>query len=439
MLPDSDLVSALPLFLVLGVIGVTVLLLTRGDRGRGEMALFLTAFAIRFAASLAIYEGGLVEVIGDEDAQEWINGWTVKRYWELYQVGIFGLPSVLLDAYDSYNRGYMYFLAAVYYIWDFADPGRLVGCVVNGFAGAMTAVLVYRAAHELFDRRVAMLSGWLACLFPSLIIWSAQTIKEPIVILLQTLVVYVCLRLFRTRVILAYLLLATITIALLVPFRFYGAYLAAGIVAFSVFLRFARNASAGNRRAMTSAGIGAALLVMAVVAVVFAERETTFDLDYFTRIKAYSATAGGSSVEQPFDTDTPAGFALATVFGVLHVLFAPLPWQWTGGTGRLMFTIPEVLAWWGMFFAGVWPGLRRALRERFVEIQPVLLFLLVFGLLYGSSFGNVGLAYRHRAQLLPWLLILAAAGLEEWWRRRKASAASRYRAFAALHEENVRA
>ena len=42
-------------------------------------------------------------------------------------------------------------------------------------------------------------------------------------------------------------------------------------------------------------------------------------------------------------------------------------------------------------------------------------------------FGNVGLIVRQRAQLLPWLLIFAMAGLEQraLWRRDKRTAAAR--------------
>jgi hypothetical protein len=80
---------------------------------------------------------------------------------------------------------------------------------------------------------------------------------------------------------------------------------------------------------------------------------------------------------------------------------------------RLVGTTPELIVWWWLFFIGVVPGLWYALRHRFNDIQPMLYFVLGMGLLYSLMFGNVGLAYRHRAQLLPLLLVFAAVGLEQ--------------------------
>jgi hypothetical protein len=43
----------------------------------------------------------------------------------------------------------------------------------------------------------------------------------------------------------------------------------------------------------------------------------------------------------------------------------------------------------------------------------MLFFILGLGVLYSMMFGNVGLIFRQRAQLLPWLLIISAVGLEQ--------------------------
>jgi hypothetical protein len=52
----------------------------------------------------------------------------------------------------------------------------------------------------------------------------------------------------------------------------------------------------------------------------------------------------------------------------------------------------------------------------------MLLHILGFGFLYSVMFGNVGLAFRQRAQLLPWLLVFAAVGLEQRALRRRTQA-----------------
>ncbi|MGH9832532.1 MAG: hypothetical protein ACRD9Y_05900, partial [Blastocatellia bacterium] len=72
-----------------------------------------------------------------------------------------------------------------------------------------------------------------------------------------------------------------------------------------------------------------------------------------------------------------------------------------------------LLVWWWLVFVGLIPGMWYVCRTRFNEIQPMLFFILGLGLLYSMMFGNVGLIFRQRAQLLPLLLIIAVAGLEQ--------------------------
>ena len=70
-----------------------------------------------------------------------------------------------------------------------------------------------------------------------------------------------------------------------------------------------------------------------------------------------------------------------TLFGGVHVLLAPFPWQLRrqcpdgldgARDGRVVV----------MFFALVLPGLKHAIRHRFGDVMPLLLFLL---LLTGST------------------------------------------------------
>ena len=107
-----------------------------------------------------------------------------------------------------------------------------------------------------------------------------------------------------------------------------------------------------------------------------------------------------------------------TLFGGVHLLLAPFPWQLRAGSVRMALTAPEMVVWWFVFFALVLPGLKHAIRHRFGDVMPLLLFLLLLSGVYSVTFGNVGTAYRQRAQLMPYLLIFAAIGLEQWKRPR---------------------
>jgi hypothetical protein len=78
-----------------------------------------------------------------------------------------------------------------------------------------------------------------------------------------------------------------------------------------------------------------------------------------------------------------------------------------------LLTTPELVVWWWLVFMGLIPGLWHVCKTRLADAQPMLFFIVGLGLLYSMMFGNVGLIFRQRAQLLPWLLIIAIAGLEQ--------------------------
>ena len=116
---------------------------------------------------------GLVRVLGDEDGSGWYGGVLLMQNWTQRKIGLVDLPVALAEAFQQQHRGYFYLLGGLFYITD--APARLPAAVLNCFFGALTVVFVYRVAHSLFSNWVAENVGWLCCIFPSLIIWSAQT------------------------------------------------------------------------------------------------------------------------------------------------------------------------------------------------------------------------------------------------------------------------
>jgi hypothetical protein len=139
----------------------------------------------------------------------------------------------------------------------------------------------------------------------------------------------------------------------------------------------------------------------------------TFDTKYVQKFRKDVAEGSGSGVEGNYDLSSSSGMALGTAVGAAHLLLAPFPWQLLGGSARKMLTVPEQLFWWWLFFTGVIPGTIYAIKKNFNAIQPLLFFILGLGLLYSMMFGNVGLIYRQRVQLLPWLFIFGMVGLEQ--------------------------
>ena len=358
--------------------------------------------------SLIIYAFGFVQVIKDEDGSGWLTGAGYHQSWVDQGVGLADVPELVANAFLSSNKGYYYLLAAFYYI---IEPCRLPVAAINGFCGALAIIFAYRTAASLFSDRVARRVGTWLCLFPSMVIWSAQTVKEPIVILLETMVVYGCVRLRQSRFPLPHLLLTLVCIILLVPFRFYAAYLAITALAATALLP-----ASGRVRLNIGSKLGVLLIGgFFVTTGLLAHHESQYahwDLDNLQQVRSYTARTTGSGFESSLDVRTPSGFGLMLVIGAAHLLLAPFPWHLLGGSVRLLLVAPETIYWWWLVLVAVIPGLRYSLRHRFNDILPLLVMLVGFGLVYSLTFSNVGLIYRQRAQLLPWLLIFAAVKLE---------------------------
>ncbi len=181
-------------------------------------SLFCCAFALRFAMSIVIYQFGFVQVLGDEDSSGWWAGVFLQRRWEQQGVGVLSLPFVLVDVFAGSHRGYGYMLGTLFYLTS--APARLPAAALNCFIGALTVVFTYCIASSLFSPWVAVRVGWWTCFFPSLIIWSAQTLKEPTVILLELIALYCCVRMKLSGFSFRYVSLCALTIVCLIPFSF---------------------------------------------------------------------------------------------------------------------------------------------------------------------------------------------------------------------------
>ncbi len=120
-----------------------------------------------------------------------------------------------------------------------------------------------------------------------------------------------------------------------------------------------------------------------------------------------AATSAQSGFGQDVDVSTTSG-ALATIpMGVVYLLFAPFPWQL--GSLRQSITLPEMIVWWAVFpllVLGLWFSLKHRLRQ----MMPILIFTSMLTLAYSIFQGNVGTAYRQRAQLLVFYFIFVGVG-----------------------------
>src|SRR5204863_9841237 len=91
---------------------------------------------------------------------------------------------------------------------------------------------------------------------------------------------------------------------------------------------------------------------------------------------------------------------------------------WQLASLRQSITLPEMIIWWGSFpmlILGLWFSVRYRLRQ----ISAILVFSVMLSLAYSVFQGNVGTAYRQRAQLLVFYFIFVSVGYVLMWEKRE--------------------
>jgi len=375
------------------------------------LRLFFVAFILRITFTVLCYETGIINVLGNMDDTIWMSCWARSQQWQVS--GPESLWTILGAKVIRSNPGFGYFATYFYYLLDMRSQMALA--CLNCFLNALTVVLIYKTAREFFSEKACTFVAWAAAFMPAFLIWSALTIKETWLILIEITTLFIVLRFSRQRTItrLLYIPLTIALILLALSLRFYVAsFLVAGILVSSISYR--------SQKPWRAAGFGLADIIL--LGILFnglgvvrfdpasMAQSQIQELTQFRDNLADPRFGGASSVRLGYDTTTLSGAAMMLLVGSFYLLLSPFPWEIV--SGRQIFALPDVLLWWVLVFAFVLPGIRYAWQRQPALLISLAAFVLPLLLFYAMMFGNVGLAYRQRAQLMPFLLILAAAGYE---------------------------
>ncbi len=191
--------------------------------------------------------------------------------------------------------------------------------------------------------------------------------------------------------------------------RFYVFYMA-GAAVVGAFLIGMREQTTTNmaRMVVIVFGMGLALTYLGVLRGAGAQVEVYGDLEAVQRSRSDLANSANSGFAQDVDVSTTAGALSAIPIGLIYLLFAPFPWQLANL--RQSITLPEMLIWWSSFpmlVLGGWFTVKYRLRQAL----PILIFTSMLTLAYSIFQGNVGTAYRQRAQLLVFYFIFVSVGI----------------------------
>ena len=387
--------------LIGGVLAVAVGLILRRIRedGRFLVYVFIGGLLARLVVGTAIYMLALQEFFGGDAVLYDKAGYALLRVWQG--------ETYLREFVDSAATGWgmLYLVAGVY-----AVVGRNMLAIqyVNAVVGAMTAPVIYLCARQMFHHaRVARAAAVLVAFFPSLVLWSSQGLKDGPIIFLLALSMLATLQLGEK---LSAKNLALLTVSLLgvLSLRFYVFYmLAAAIGGAFLFGMQSLSRQSFFRQLAAVACIGVALTYFGVLRTAGSQFERYGNLEAVNRSRGDLARSGNSGFGKDVDVSTAAGALTAIPLGATYLLFAPFPWQMQNL--RQSITMPEMLVWWGSFPLLVL-GLYFTVRYRLRQALPILMFTTMLTLAYSVFQGNIGTAYRQRAQILIFYFIFVGVG-----------------------------
>ncbi len=418
----SGLVVALILFFV----GIVFLRLSHHSENMGEqLRLFVVAYMARIAMILAVYNFGLISILGDNDSSGWHLSLTIYERWQQEGYGPLTAPLAVFNellALRKKNDISTHVFHVIAYASIFLTtglPGRIAAASLNALFGALIPVLSYRMSIQVLgDIRAARYLGWVLALMPSLLVFSALTAKEPMVVFFEVLALYCCIQIAQRRFRLRYVAAICISVYCMWYLRFYVFYVFLGTVAAAFVVPIFIRGSFRKLAIVTGVMVFPLVVYVGYNSAMIERRQETNrrkalfgEFSSTTGLKSYSGNMGGGSfVENPFDITKPAEFVPGLLFGLAHLMYAPFPWNLARGSSLMLLTFPEVLWWYYVGTVRLIRGIRYGLRTNLTDSLIPILFCLPLLYYYSLIFSNIGLAYRYRAQIYPELILFIGFG-----------------------------
>ena len=407
----SDELMFIPFVFLLGVGTYIFLNKTSGKEDvTFQINIFFVAFSLRLIVGIILYGWDLSSVFGDEDASGYIGGWVVAQNW--YRNGLDGfLSDIYRVLIEDLNRGQSFIWGILMFIAG--GPSRMIVSAINSFAGSILVIVIYRLAKKLFDLQTAKVAAVLVAFWLSIMLFSASTSKEILVICLEWSILYLAIRnpkgLSKEDVFIVMPLMLV-----LYTLRFYALYMCAAALLFRAIIankkQFARNSILGF------------ILVASLLAFINASGAISKDYERIDRqnqsidawrVNVATTTGSGTDVYSQYKGNPIIAIPVATIY----FIFAPFPWEVFVGTARSRLAAVENIIIIFLFAVG-FPSIKTFFKQNFIQLLPILVFCVLYAGLHIWGFSNVGLAWRHRQTIMPLFFLLAALSLTKNFRKK---------------------
>lgn len=305
-------------------------------------------------------------------------------------------------------------------IYHHLGESPIILVLINCLVGSLTAIFLYSMARRLGGKKIAVFSSLLAAFWPSLIMWSAQNLKDPLVCFFLVLYFFAYMELRRDLKI-HFLPIMALSLLALSKLSIYVA-VAALVATCAGFLLSSRKNL--KRRIAMAVTIALAVAYFGMHHIenrldglkgfnkglgIFSSKVSIFKIIDFQR----RARAEGNLAILP-DSDI-SSFAKAVLYlplGFVFLLFAPFPWQI--GSAFQVMALPEMLIFY-MLLPKFVRGVRAVSEERWRIISAPIFFMMIMSLMLALVEGNSGTLFRHRSYILYFAFVFIASGF--FWQR----------------------
>lgn len=432
----ATLASGLPIIaIVLAVCGLAQLGLVYSEEGVAATATLLFLGGLGLGASLLAVPSGERRMVAAmfgaglglrAVAAVVIYHWN-PLFFSLDQLGYFRQGAAMAARWHAQGGGpsfdWLFSRPGNYYadMWGvlsyYVGPSELALRIAMGVVGAYTAVRIYLLGKEVFGPRVGIWAGWLCIGWPSLIIWSAQGLRDPLLVWLYCEAGLGVIRICRGR---AWRGCAGIAAAIYgcTLLRPYSAVVMGLGCSLGLVLALGRGQRGGKLVAVATAGL---ILLACGFGFLGADFVGATGMETLVDVH-HGFQEGGSSFGASADLSSYSTAVRYLPLGLAYFVFAPFPWQ--TGSALQMSTMLERPLWYVILVLFAY-GVVVTMRRRGIEGLAELAIPIPMALLYGLVVANVGTAYRDRAQVLPFVFIYAVEGALAWRARRIAPAVQR--------------
>jgi len=409
-------------FVVFGVIALGLLLgiicaaLTgkRKRESRFLINLFIFIFLLRILLAFFYYnynlEFGVPQyegLVGDSFAYT-KNGANIALLWES-GLAPFGDHEYMTDlilsrqATRSGTMGNYDFLCA--YVYYYLGKNPLILIFFNAIFSSLTAIFVYIIAKQLSNENAAKYAAVLAGMWPSLIFWSIQNLKEPLTTFLITGLIAVFMGLmkhFRFYYLTLIILFSAVFYFIRRPI-FYAFYCITVPLSLFFFFRISK--------LKKEVLIALAIVIILLAATVFSStlgilvNQTVHNAASLRSGKAY----GNLAFLRNIDFSSPPTLVAYMPLLLIFAFFAPFPWQ--VGTTAQLIAIPETIVYYLLFISFI-KGTQFVIRQKPRHGCLVVTFVFVMFIILAVMEGNSGTLFRHRALLLPMWFVLTGIGVD---------------------------